>query len=133
MSRYVIVSVPPAPAPPAVGLDRLPPVPEAGCTWLISAEQRVDDAEEALRAAVREFVTSEAGQRVRQGEGSEMFGWCDALAWIPDEVWEAHGLSVFRHPDVERIILDAEEDLAEELTDNAVAGGHAAGAAAATV
>lgn len=116
MSRFIIVSLP-------VEARRLPgrfdsladwesePV-DAGCAWLFSAGAEVEDAEEALRRAVTEFFGSEDGQAVAEGESAARLGWCEAIPWIPDEVWERHGLTVFRHPDVERILLDAEEDFA---------------------
>jgi hypothetical protein len=34
---------------------------------------------------------------------------------VPDEVWQRHGLTALRHPEVERVLLDEDEDLAEEL------------------
>jgi hypothetical protein len=119
MSRFIIVSMPGA-AIPGPGrfaeIDQADAgVPRAGCAWLFSAVAGVDDAEGALRAAVGEFFATEEGQAVREGEGLATMGWCDALPWVPDEIWQRHGLTVFRHPDVERIILDEEEDLAEEL------------------
>lgn len=86
-----------------------------GCAWLFEATARVEDVERALRAAIAEYFRSGEGARVRRGEGLERIGWCDAIPWIPDELWERHGLRVFRHPDVERILLDEEEDLGEEL------------------
>lgn len=118
MSRFVIVNVPPVqaavisgPAPDASQQDAL----DGGCAWLIRVSPGVDDVEEALRAAVREYFASEEGRRVREAEGMEQVRWCDALSWIPDELWQAHGITVFHHPEAERIILDGEEDLAEEL------------------
>jgi hypothetical protein len=120
MSRFIIVSVPGAAASPsrhyADSVTDDSAEVEAGCAWLFSAAPRVDDPEEAVRAAVREYFASAEGTRVREGEGMERVGWCEAIRWVPDATWERHGLTVFRHPDVERIILHDEEDLAEELT-----------------
>lgn len=120
MSKFIIVSVPGSGAPESTLFAN--PIqddseqPDAGCAWLFSAAPRVDDPEEAVRAAVREYFATPEGERVRAGEGRERWGWCEAIGWVPDGIWERHGLSIFRHPDVERIILDEEEDLAEELT-----------------
>ena len=86
------------------------------CAWLVEAVAAVDDPESAMRAAIAEFFSGEEGARVRAGEGLDRLRWCDAIPWIPDEVWERHGLTVFRYPEVERILLDSEEDLAEELS-----------------
>ena len=85
------------------------------CAWLFEAAASVDDPESTMRAAVAEFFSGEEGSRVRAREGLVHLRWCDVIPWIPDEIWERHGLTVFRHPDVERILLDSEEDLAEDL------------------
>lgn len=87
-----------------------------GCTWLFRAGARVDDPEEALRDAVRDFFSSEEGLRVLQGEDLRPLSWEAAIPWVPDEVWERHGLEAIRHPEVERVVLDGNEDLAEGLT-----------------
>lgn len=118
MSRFIIVTTPGTAAPPSVAFaepsDRRPPE-ATGCAWLFSAAAGVDDPEAAMRAAVAEFFCSPEGDQVRQGERLDRLGWCDAIPWIPDETWQHHGLTVFRHPDVERILLDDDEDLAEDL------------------
>lgn len=120
MSRFVIVSMP---ARSGESPDQFAEITRGevsaattGCAWLFSATPRVDDPESALRTAVQEYFSSAEGRRVRDSEQLEHLGWCDAIPWIPDDVWERHGLTVFRHPDVERILLDEEEDLAEELS-----------------
>jgi hypothetical protein len=127
MSRYVIVSMPSARSDARSGFhDMARPaddVVDGGCAWLFRAEPGVDDPEEALRASVREFFESSEGRRVLQQEGMDRIEWCEAIAWIPDAVWERHGLALFRHPEVERIIVDAEEDLAEELRGGATGAG----------
>ena len=119
MSRFIIVSAPGvAPTPARHPADRFADGSaslEAGCAWLFSAAARVDDPEEAVRAAVREYFATAEGAQVRESEGMERLSWCEAIRWVPDDVWERHGLDIFRHPDVERIILDEEEDLAEEV------------------
>jgi hypothetical protein len=125
MSRFVIVTVASASAP----LSRLEVIAnvtdaadvETGCAWLFSADARVDDPEDAMRAAVSEYFTTVGGRRVRESEGMDRVGWCEAILWVPEEIWQRHGLTVFRHPDVERIILNDQEDLAEELSE--VSGG----------
>jgi hypothetical protein len=87
-----------------------------GCCWLLRAEASVDDPEEALREAAREFFASEEGRTVldREEEGSP--SWEAALRWIPDETWSRFGLEVVRHPDVQRVVLDRGENLAEPLS-----------------
>jgi hypothetical protein len=88
----------------------------SGCTWLFRVEPRVGDVEEAARDAVQDFYRSAEGRRARQDEGSERLGWEEALAWVPDEVWARHGLEPVRHPEVERVLVDAAEDLGAELS-----------------
>ncbi|HEX6926850.1 MAG TPA: hypothetical protein VF167_15615 [Longimicrobiaceae bacterium] len=120
MARYVIVTLPGQPRsrrPPfeislATEEDRADP----GCAWLFRASAEVADAEEALKSAVREFMLSPEGEAALGGESDDWLDWCEALGWVPDEIWERHGLRVFRHPDVERILLDPEEDVAEALS-----------------
>lgn len=86
-----------------------------GCAWLFRASARVDDPEEALREAVRDYFSSEEGRRVLEGEELRPLTWEAAIPWVPDEVWARHGLEAFRHPEVQRVVLDGSEDLAEEL------------------
>lgn len=127
MSRFVIVSMPAERGSARSGFRGLAPsvgaALDGGCAWLFRAAATVDDPEEALRAGVREFFASSEGRRVRQREEMERIEWCEVIAWVPDAVWERHGLTLFRHPEVERIILDAEEDLAEELGEDGFAPG----------
>jgi hypothetical protein len=118
MSRYVIVTLPGAPPAAAdsfAGYVRVEAAPAgAGCAWLFAAAAEVEDPETALRRAVTEFFRSPQGERIRRGEELTKLGWCDAIPWVPDETWARHGLTAFRHPEVERILLDEQEDLAEE-------------------
>ena len=86
-----------------------------GCAWLFSAAPGVDDAEAALRAAVIDYFGSAVGRRLRQTEGLTPLTWEEAIPWVPDELWRRHGLTALRHPEVERLLLDEEEDLGEEL------------------
>ena len=86
-----------------------------GCAWLFRAEPRIDDAEEALRGAVYAFFGTAEGRAVLEGEGLSALRWEDAIPWVPDEVWAEHGLSILGHPDVERLLLDAGEDLLADL------------------
>lgn len=86
-----------------------------GCTWLFRASAAVDDPEEAMRDAVREFFASEEGRRVLKGEDLARLDWEAAIPWVPDEVWDRFGLEAIRHPEVQRVILDGSEDLAESL------------------
>lgn len=87
-----------------------------GCSWLFSADPAVDDPETAIRTAVVSYFDSAEGQRVRTREGLSFLGWEEAIPWVPDETWLRHGLTAIRHPDVERLVLDTEEDLSEEIS-----------------
>jgi hypothetical protein len=86
-----------------------------GCAWLFTASAGVDDVEAALREAVLDHFASGAGRRLRETEALTPLTWEEAIPWVPDEVWRRHGLTALRHPEVERVLLDEEEDLAEEL------------------
>lgn len=86
-----------------------------GCAWLFRAEPRIDDPEQALRRAVTAHFGSARGRGVLEGEGLSTLRWEDAIPWVPDEVWAEHGLSILGHPDVERLLLDAREDLLADL------------------
>lgn len=120
MSRFVIVSLPGQPTRSSGQFDgpadRDTGGVETDCAWLFSASPEVEDAEEALRTAIAEFFGSAAGREASEAESGGPLGWCEAIRWIPDEVWGRHGLTVFRHPDVERILLDRDENLVEEST-----------------
>ncbi|CAN5695051.1 hypothetical protein BH23GEM7_BH23GEM7_25940 [soil metagenome] len=84
----------------------------SGCAWLFRVEDGTGEVEEAARSAVREFFSGEEGRHLLEREQLEALTWAEAILWMPDEVWKRHGLQPIRHPDVERIILDADEDLA---------------------
>lgn len=85
------------------------------CAWLFIASPGVDDVEAALREAVLEHFGSATGRRLRETEALTPLTWEEAIPWVPDEVWQRHGLTALRHPEVERVLLDQEEDLADEL------------------
>lgn len=82
-----------------------------GCAWLFRVRDGLDDAEEAAREAVSEFFASDEGWRIRKREGLERLTWEEAVAWVPDETWKRYGLEPIRHPEVERVLLRAGEDL----------------------
>lgn len=89
----------------------------SGCAWLFRIEDGVDDVGEAARRAVREHFSSAEGRRalaLEEEEGAQL-RWETAMRWLPDESWQRHGLVPIRHPDVERVILDAGEELGAEL------------------
>ncbi len=84
-----------------------------GCAWLFRVEAEVESVEEAAREAVRAYFSSEEGRRVIEREELAALTWEEAILWLPDEIWKRHGLEPIRHPDIERVILDADEDLRE--------------------
>ena len=51
----------------------------------------VFDIEKAFRDAVKEFLSTEEGQRIVNYNGGD-FNWGDAVLNIPDEIWKNHGL-----------------------------------------
>lgn len=87
----------------------------SGCCWLIRASADVDDCEEALRDAIHDYLSSDAGRALLREEEIRSVTWAAVIPWVPDETWARFGLEVIRHPDVERVVLDASEDLAESL------------------
>lgn len=89
-----------------------------GCVWLFRVEARVESVAEAARDAVREHFSSAEGRRHLGTE--EELGWEEAMRWVPDPVWARHGLEPLRHPEVERVLLDGEEDLRGELAPSRV-------------
>jgi hypothetical protein len=82
-----------------------------GCAWLFRVDDGVESVEEAARAVVSDFLASEGGRRVLASEETEFLSWEDAIGWISDEQWAAAGLEPIRHPDVERVVVDAGERL----------------------
>ncbi len=82
-----------------------------GCAWLFRVEAEVENVEEAARDAVKTYFASQEGLQVIEREGIEALTWEEAILWVPDEIWKRHGLEPIRHPDVERVILDADEDV----------------------
>jgi hypothetical protein len=82
-----------------------------GCAWLFRVEDGVQSVEEAAREVVLNFVASEEGSALLHREGVSRPTWSDVVPWIPDEQWARVGLEPVCHPDVERVILDASEEL----------------------
>ena len=118
MSRFFIVNTVASPRD-ADGTEDLTGAPLegqcTGCAWLFRAEARIDDPEAALRGAVTAYFGSPRGRGIIEGERLSSLRWEDAIPWVPDEVWEEHGLAILGHPEVERLLVDAGEDLLEEL------------------
>lgn len=86
-----------------------------GCAWLFRVRDGVGELEETVRQAVREYFASAEGRRVIECESLDPLTWTEAIAWMPDEAWERHDLELLRHPDVERVIVSAQENLQEEI------------------
>jgi len=82
-----------------------------GCAWLFQMADGVESVEDAARTAVERFLTCDEGRRVLASEEVDDLAWEDAMAWVPDEMWAEVGLTPIRHPDVERVVLDAGERL----------------------
>jgi hypothetical protein len=82
-----------------------------GCAWLFRLDDGVESVEDSARAAVERFLASDEGRRVLASEEMDDLAWEDAVAWVPDEMWAEFGLAPVRHPDVERVVLDAGERL----------------------
>ena len=84
-----------------------------GCAWLFRVHDGVESIEEAARDAVAAFFTSDEGRQIRAREEIARLTWEEAVVWLPDEIWLRHGLEPIRHPEVERVLLQAHEDLLE--------------------
>lgn len=119
MSRYAILNMVDAEGCRALASGKLTEEDAlsrlTGCVWLFRVSAEVDDVEMAARDAVREYFSSEEGRRTLQDEDLTSLTWAAAISWVPDEVWARFGLEPIGHPDVERVLLDSEEDLRGEL------------------
>ncbi|MBA4159055.1 MAG: hypothetical protein H0X65_16490 [Gemmatimonadetes bacterium] len=82
-----------------------------GCAWLFRIRDGLDNAEEAAREAVSDFFASAEGGRIRERERMQRLTWEEVMAWVPEETWKRHGLEPIRHPEVERVLLQAGEEL----------------------
>lgn len=91
-------------------VDRL-----SGCAWLFRVEPEVEDVAQAVREAAREFFATDDGLRVLRSEDITSLRWEDAIPWVSDEAWGRHGLELLRHPEVERVMVDADENLIAPL------------------
>jgi hypothetical protein len=62
-------------------------------TWIdtFSVEDYIQDPIAALRAAVQEFLTTSAGQRAVNYTCYD-FNWGDAITYVPEIIWNKHGL-----------------------------------------
>jgi hypothetical protein len=79
---------------------------------IIEVQDQVDNVEEALRAAVKEYLQTEDGQDDISRTG--YFDWGSAFTYVPDEIWEKHGLNVQRSEVItETVDLNENEDLTE--------------------
>jgi hypothetical protein len=92
-------------------VDRL-----SGCAWLFSVEAEVEDVAEAAREAVQEFFSTDEGRKILRSEEITRLGWEEAIPWVSDEVWASRGLELLRHPDVQRVVVDADEELLAPLS-----------------
>jgi hypothetical protein len=84
-----------------------------GCVWLFRVDDGVESVEEAAREAAQAFLASEAGRTLLGREEVSHPSWTDVVRWLSDAEWARVGMQPIRHPDVERVILDAAEVLAD--------------------
>lgn len=90
--------------------------------WVDSFEITGNDVnpEQALRNAVAEFLSTDAGKREVEQTCYD-FNWGDAIMTVPDEIWRKHGLSLFKGSVITRDIhVDQDEVLCadESVNDN---------------
>ena len=61
------------------------------CLYEVTIDDDVD-LEEAIRAAVRQFVETEEGKAYLEEIYGDIFNWGDACIEIPDEILKEHGI-----------------------------------------
>lgn len=80
-------------------------------------EDGISDPEQALRDAIKDFVTSgteEAKSALREACGC--FNWGDAIIRVPDNYFIKHGLAPFQQ-DAEDVFVDHDEILCDDEPD----------------
>ena len=79
--------------------------------WVVNfrVDSGVDDPRQALREAVKDFVTSETQEAKASLEyAGGGFNWGDAMSSIPDEVFRRHGLQ--RLTGIQGVDMDVNHD-----------------------
>lgn len=71
--------------------------------------------EKAARAAVREYLSTGAGQKDVK-TNNDWFNWGDAVVCVPSKIWDKHGLSPVYGNTLDNIV-DHDENLALESGD----------------
>jgi len=61
------------------------------------AEDFVINPEQILRAAIKDFLSTPDGEKVIKNTHSK-FDWSDALVFVPEEIWNKHGIKSFDLP-----------------------------------
>ena len=86
--------------------------PETGTGIAIVFEAAVEvDLKAAVKAAVQEFIQTEAGQKVYQ-QNCEAFNWGDLVNELPEELCVKHGFYISQSLTADEIV-DLNEQLAE--------------------
>ncbi len=68
------------------------------------------DPQAAMRAAVKEFLSTEEGKQIAE-DNMQDFNWGDAILHIPDELWAKHGLRMVTHLTDNVIVVNHDENL----------------------
>lgn len=71
----------------------------------------IESAEHALRNAVAEYLTTDGGKKAID-DTCEDFNWGDSVNYVPDEIWEKHGLRP--HPRITNVMVDQDEVLCSD-------------------
>lgn len=75
------------------------------------ADMDAKQIEAAMRAAVAEFLQTDDGKQAVQ-HAAGRFNWGDAITYIPDDVWNRHGIYVKSSPEVDtEVVLNHNEIL----------------------
>lgn len=66
------------------------------------------EPEQALRAAVQEFLNTPAGRKADE-ETSQDFNWGDSIQDVPDRIWRKHGLTPIEAQAGTAVLVDHDE------------------------
>lgn len=79
------------------------------------ADDSVEDPEQALREAVKEFLSTEEGKQAISYTCHD-FNWGDAVSFVPEEIWAKYGLKfqTFKSVDIkvnqDEVLCEAQKE-----------------------
>lgn len=79
-------------------------------SWINHFIVSSDNPEQKLRDAVKEYLQTDDGKKMIEATSYD-FNWGDAINYVPDEIWEKHGVKPVYESQAVTITVDQDEVL----------------------